>query len=258
LAQDGSYINQHDRHARKVQRRLSPPRGTIRVKGAEVETVFAAIRRTSLVPRGAFLTADSDRVGKLADIRTIVLAGMVGRGGWDAFAASPEASDGLADPLDRWSRRLIESLARELGGMALFPFGGPPFLPFQRWAQRAEPVHSSPIGLLIHRYYGLWHSYRGALGFHEELAVPEPAAVPSPCVSCTGRWCLSACPVGAFSNAGYDVAACAGHLRSAAGGDCTGGGCLARRACPVGVEHAYGPEQAGFHMRAFMRGQDGG
>ena len=42
----------------------------------------------------------------------------------------------LDDPLDRWSRRLIERLARELGGRALFPFGGPPFLPFQRWASQ--------------------------------------------------------------------------------------------------------------------------
>jgi hypothetical protein len=228
------------------------------VKGAEVETVFAAIRRTGLVPRGAVSLAEGERVGELADMRTIVLAGMVGREGWDAFAASPEASDGLDHPLDRWSRRLIESLARELGGKALFPFGGPPFLPFQRWAQRAESLNSSPIGLLIHTYYGLWHSYRGALGFREELAVPEPTAAPSPCQSCTGRWCLKTCPVGAFSSGGYDVAACAGHLRSAAGGDCMGGGCLARRACPVGAEHAYGPEQASFLMRAFLRGQDVG
>jgi hypothetical protein len=223
-----------------------------------VEAILSAIRRTGLVPRGAFRLEERERRGALAGIRTIVLAGMAGRDGWGAFAASAEASDGLADPLDRWSRRLIESLARELGGKALFPFGGPPFLPFQRWAQRAEPVHSSPIGLLIHRYYGLWHSYRGALAFREELNVRASAAVPSPCETCTGRWCLSACPVGAFSSGGYDVAACAGHLRSAAGGDCMGGGCLARRACPVGAEHAYGPEQAGFHMRAFMRGQDGG
>jgi hypothetical protein len=228
------------------------------VKGAEVETVFSAIVRTGLVPRGAFKLEEGERVGELADIRTIVLAGMVGRDGWDAFAASPEASDGLGHPLDRWSRRLIEGLAGELGGKALFPFGGPPFLPFQRWAQRAEPVHSSPIGLLIHPYYGLWHAYRGALGFREQLAVPEPPAVRSPCESCSGRWCLSACPVGAFSDAGYDVAACAGHLRGAAGGDCMGGGCLARRACPVGRGHAYGPEQASFHMRAFLRGQDAG
>ena len=223
-----------------------------------IETAFSAIKRAGLVPRGAFKLDDRERVGELADMRTIVLAGMVGREGWNAFAASPEASDGFADPLDRWSRRLIEALAHELGGRALFPFGGPPFLPFQRWAQRAEPVHSSPIGLLIHPYYGLWHAYRGAIGFPEELAVPEPAPVPSACKSCIGRWCLKSCPVGAFSNTGYDVAACAGHLRSAAGGDCMDFGCRARRACPVGADHAYGPEQASFLMRAFLRGQGGG
>jgi hypothetical protein len=220
-----------------------------------IETAFSAIERAGLVPRGAFKLEDGERVGALADMRTIVLAGMVGREGWNAFAASPEASDGFADPLDRWSRRLIEALAHELGGRALFPFGGPPFLPFQRWAQRAEPVHSSPIGLLIHPYYGLWHAYRGAIGFPEELAVPESEPVPSPCESCAGRWCLKSCPVGAFSNTGYDVAACAGHLRSAAGGDCMDFGCRARRACPVGADHAYGPEQANFLMRAFLRGQ---
>jgi hypothetical protein len=228
------------------------------VKGAEVETVFSAIRRTGLLPRGVLLLEESERAGEFADIRTIVLAGMVGRDGWDAFAASPEASDGLADPLDRWSRRLIESLARELGAKALLPFGGPPFLPFQRWAERAEPLHSSPIGLLIHPYYGLWHSFRGALGLSEELAVAEPSAVPNPCETCSGRWCLKTCPVGAFSEAGYDVAACADHLRSTAGGDCMAFGCRARRACPVGADQAYGPEQARFLMRGFLRGQAGG
>jgi hypothetical protein len=222
-----------------------------------IETVFSAIERAGLVPRGAFKLEDGERVGELADMRTIVLAGMVGRDGWGAFAASPEAGDGLADPLDRWSRRLIESLAGELGGKALFPFGGPPFLPFQRWAQRAEPVHSSPIGLLIHPYYGLWHAYRGAIGFPEELNVPGPAPVPSPCETCSGRWCLKTCPVGAFSEAGYDVAACKGHLRSAAGGDCMDFGCRARRACPVGADRAYEPSQANFLMRSFLRGQGG-
>jgi ferredoxin len=225
------------------------------MKGAGVETVFAGIRRIGLVPRGALELEDGERTGALAGVRMIVLAGMAGRDGWSAFAASPEARDGADHPLDRWSRRVIEALARELGAKAFFPFGGPPFWPFQQWARRAESVHPSPIGLLIHPRYGLWHSYRGALGFYEKLAVPEPPAVPSPCESCSGRWCLSACPVGAFSAAGYDVAACVGHLKSAAGADCMAAGCLARRACPVGAEHAYGPEQAHFFMRAFLRGQ---
>jgi len=228
------------------------------VKGAEVETVFAAVAHAGLVPRGALRLEASERTGALADIRTIVLAGMAGREGWSAFATSPEASDGLADQLDRWSARIIEALARDLDATALFPFGGPPYLPFQRWAQRAEPVHASPIGLLIHPSYGLWHSYRGALGFQEALTIPEPADVPSPCDSCAERWCLKTCPVGAFSSAGYDVAACVGHLRSAAGADCMGLGCRARRACPVGAEQAYGPQQASFLMRAFLRGQGGG
>jgi epoxyqueuosine reductase len=85
-----------------------------------IQTVYSAVARTGLVPRGALLLAESERTGALAGLRTIALAGMAGRDGWDAFAASPEASDGLGHPLDRWSRRLIEALARELGAKAFF------------------------------------------------------------------------------------------------------------------------------------------
>ena len=218
-----------------------------------IEAILSAIARTGLAPRGAFRLGEGERTGPLADIRTIALAGFAGRGGWDAFAASPEAADGAADPLDRWSRRVIEALARGLGATALFPFAGPPYWPFQQWAMRAEPVRVSPIGVLIHPRYGLWHSYRGALGFREALDIPEPEAAPRPCDSCRERWCLNACPVGAFSGRGYDVAACVGHLKSPAGADCMEFGCRARRACPVGAEHAYGEEQANFTMRAFLR-----
>ncbi len=202
------------------------------------------------------LLEDGERRGELADIRTIVLAGMAGREGWGAFAASDEAADGLDHPLDRWSRRVIEALARDLRGRALFPFGGPPYFPFQQWARRSEPVHPSPIGLLIHPRYGLWHSYRGALGFPEALDIPERCESVSPCESCRERRCLNACPAGAFSPGGYDVAACADHLRSAAGADCMRDGCQARGACPVGAEHAYAAEQAGFTMRAFLRARE--
>ncbi len=226
------------------------------MSGARLETASAAIERVGLVPRGALTLAAAERRRVLASIRTIVLVGMVGREGWSAFAASPEASDCADHPLDRWSRRVIETLAHELGATAFFPFDGPPYWPFQQWAMRAEPVHPSPIGVLIHPAYGLWHSYRGALGFREALDIPEAAAAPSPCESCQGRPCLNACPVGAFSVSGYDVAACASHLETVAGADCMDLGCRARRACPVGAEHAYGPEQASFGMRAFLQARN--
>jgi hypothetical protein len=157
------------------------------VNAMTIETVLTAVAQAGLVPRGAMRLGDSERDGEVAYVRTLVLIGLAGRVGWSAFAASPEARDGVGHPLDRWSQRVIEALARELGAKAFFPFGGPPFWPFQQWARRAEPVHPSPIGLLIHPRYGLWHSYRGALGFRDALDLPKPVAVPSPCESCSGH-----------------------------------------------------------------------
>jgi hypothetical protein len=63
---------------------------------------------------------------------------------------------------------------------------------------------------------------------------------------------LSACPVSAFTEQGYDVPACVGHIGSPAGGYCMGGGCLARRGLPVGPTHGYSAAQARFHMAAFL------
>lgn len=203
-----------------------------------------------LALRGAFHPAAADGVPSAPG--TLVMLGLVGRTQWPAFAASPEASDGCAHPLDRWSRRVIDGLASELGAVALYPFGGPPWLPFQRWAMQAEPVHRSALGMLIHPDWGLWHSYRGALAVAERLALPERVDRPSPCDTCAAKPCLSACPVGAFTIERYDVDACASHLRSIAGKDCVELGCRAREACPVGANHRYGRDQASFHMRAFL------
>jgi hypothetical protein len=150
----------------------------------------------------------------------------------------------------------VEDLAGRFGALALFPFGGPPYLPFQRWAMRAEDVRPSPLGLLIHPTWGLWHSYRGALALAEPctLAAPERPER-GPCDTCADRPCLSACPVGAHSVAGFDDAACFAHLAGPSSASCHETGCLSRRACPVGREHAHAPEQAAFTMRAFHRAQ---
>ena len=147
---------------------------------------------------------------------------------------------------------MIGDLATEWGARALFPFGGPPHLPFVAWAKRAEPVAESVLGILLHPDYALWLAYRGALAFAEEIALPARAERPRPCDDCTDKPCLSACPVGAFTAAGYDVVACADHLAVAAGADCMAEACRARRACPVGREYLYQPDQARFHMVHFL------
>lgn len=213
------------------------------------------VAETGLALRGALGRAPNEPIasGMPGHARTLVLVGFVGAQGWSAFVRSPEASDGRADPLDRWSRRVIDTLARDLGAQALYPFDGPPYLPFQQWAMLAEPVHVSPLGLLIHPDFGLWHSYRGALAFVEAIESPPVPPRANPCETCVGQPCLHACPVGAFAPGGYDVAACVAHLRRPEGRACMDGGCLARRACPVGRQYAPAPAQAAFHMLAFLR-----
>ena len=185
---------------------------------------------------------------------TILLLGFTGREGWGHFSASQEALDLQPNPLDRWSSRVIGTLAAQLGAEAAFPFEGPPYMPFQQIALSAGRMFRSPLGLLIDPDYGLWHAFRGALVFRQNLILPkvEPAtALPkSPCEFCAGKPCLSTCPVGAFTPDGYDVARCSDHLHSGHQ-TCTIQGCLARNACPVGVEHRYGPDQMRFYMAAF-------
>ena len=215
-------------------------------------SIVRAIEQSGLAAHGALTFADDERQGELAGVATLALVGLGGRFGWAAFCASPEAEDGAADPLDRWSRRVVGGLAAELGARAFYPFDGPPHWPFQRWARRAAPMHVSPLGLLIHPTDGLWRGFRGALAFAERLAVPPVESGTSPCETCLARACLSACPVGAFTGAGYDVAVCAAHLSRPARRACMEGGCLARRACPVGAGRAQEPREAAFHMRAFL------
>lgn len=219
----------------------------------ELHEISAAASGSGLSLVAAFAVEASDAVPALGAgcARTLVLLGGVGGSLWPSFAASPEHADGAAHPLDRWSRRVVGALADAFGALPLFPFDGPPFLPFQRWAKRAGPEAASPIGLSIHPTEGLWRSWRGALAFAEAMAVPDYDAAPRPCDDCGGQPCLSTCPVGAFTAGGYDVARCAAHLSSPAGEPCMSGGCLARRACPVAPHLAYGAAQAAFHMRAF-------
>jgi ferredoxin len=188
-------------------------------------------------------------------IRTLVLIGFIGREHWPSFTASPEAADGKPDPLDRWSRRILSAIAVTLGATPIFPFDGPPWAPFQRWAQQAEPVYPSPLGVRIHPDWGLWHAWRGALAFRQHIDLPEPDRRPSPCESCPDKPCLTACPVGAFASGQYDVAACVAHIDALKGADCMEQGCRARRACPEGAAYRYGGDQAEFHLRAFREAQ---
>lgn len=195
----------------------------------------------------------SPRAGDKAPSGTsdILLIGAAGAAMWDVFNESDEYLDGLSDPLDRWSRRILTRIAAESGATALFPFGGPPWQPFLHWSARGEQATISPIAMQISPTRGLWMSYRGALAFKASFAQKLQDLGPvseGPCSSCMAP-CKAACPVDAFSNGSYDVARCIDHITSSNGSECSEG-CRARRACPVGEEPPL--EQRRFHMEAFI------
>ena len=214
--------------------------------------VDSLVEKTGLRVRGHFHLQAEDAVPSMPDgsaAQSLVLLGNIGGSLWPAFSASPEYHDGKADPLDRWSKRIVDRLAHELDGAAAYPFSGPSYHPFQQWAQKGDSVKPSPIGLLIHPDYGLWHAYRGALLLGEQLIdPPERIEFNHPCDSCVERPCLNTCPVSAFSVGHYDAPACGQYLTGPRGQVCTTIGCAARNACPIGVEYRYEKEQIGFHM----------
>lgn len=217
----------------------------------------AALGRAGLILRGGFHPEPADGVPALPDgspARTLMLVGNAGPEMWRAFRAARLALAGR-HPLDGWLKPLLREIATEVGAHPIFPSDGPPYAPMQRWAMRAEAVHVSPLGILIHPEFGLWHAYRAAFAFAGRLRLAPRQARPSPCESCAEKPCLTGCPVDAFRSDGFALDDCVGHVAGPRGSDCLGGGCLARRACPVGTAYGYAPPQARFHMAQFLRSQ---
>lgn len=214
-------------------------------KGSELLNALAAehlVALGSLAADPAFCPSDA---------HTLVLIGPEGAAGWWRHVISSPEWDGKPDPVDRWSRRVLEHLARHFGGLALFPSDGPPYPPFQAWAQATGRIWQSPAGLLVHTEAGLWVSFRGALALPFPLPLP---AAESPCLTCAAKPCLHACPVRALGgDGGYDVQACHEYLDRPAGQDCLNHGCAARRACPASHGHARLSAQSAYHMGQFHR-----
>ncbi|MCJ8518028.1 hypothetical protein ABID21_001091 [Pseudorhizobium tarimense] len=222
------------------------------VSGSSVLSEIAAV----LEPQGIFVrgvvsfhdgNGPSLSYGSCA--RTVVLLGNIGGSIWRSFDHW-RTSDQGPDPLDTWSRVAIDRVAGALGATALYP-SDQPWQPFQRWATQAEGLAPSPLGILIHPRFGLWHGYRGALAFAEDLGAAPVESTGHPCTHCIEKPCLATCPAGALAPTGFAVNPCRSYLDSDGGrATCMANGCAARNACPVGADFRYSAEQLRFHMAA--------
>ena len=214
-----------------------------------LDDIVGLVAAERLIVMGAFHPGPDDSAPE--GTGTVILLGPDGPTFWPHLTASLEWQDSTPDPVDRWSRRVIGRIACDLGAKARFPFGGPPYQPFIAWAKRSGRAWASPVTILVHDTAGLFVSYRGAILLKDRLDLPPPP--PLPCETCDGQPCLTACPVGALTGAGYDVPRCHDFLNTPDGSDCLGNGCRVRRACPISQAYGRVAEQSAYHMRQFHR-----
>lgn len=197
-------------------------------------------------------TGDSTDIwpGPGMTVKSVLIIGHVGSEFWPYFCDSPEYRDGQDHPLDRWSRRTIQAAAADMAFVS--PNDGPPYPPLHaltRGGDGGGALHPSPLGMLVHAQFGLWVAIRGLL--LSQVALPATQALPAPPASAF-QDCFAACPVGAFSDEGYDAVACARHLLQNTKAACWSG-CLARQACTVGQDRTYDRDHARFYMDAFTK-----
>ena len=219
-----------------------------------IDDVRAALQPHGLFLRGTVNFAADEREPVLENgdpAAGLVLIGNTGGSLWAPFDRWRAGAGRTAHPLDDWSKAVIRPVAERFGATVFFP-SDPPYQPFQQWAMRAEGLKPSPLGILIHPEYGLWHGYRAALAFGHALPPTGYPVVAHPCDQCRDRPCLSACPADAVEPDRFDVPRCRSHLASPEGSKCMDAGCLARNACPIGASYRYPPGQLRFHMTALM------
>jgi len=185
---------------------------------------------------------------------------------WDAMRQSDyavknyRATHQERHPVDDFTKNIVDELlaesAHKQDSLVLYP--GSFHAPLMALGELAGWSTPSPLGLGLHSEYGPWFAYRALIKTDLPLidAVGTTRTNESPCLSCTGTPCVSACPANAVSaNTTFDIAACAQHrLQSTSGQPDCSTTCYSRRACPIGKEHSYSEEQLDYHMQFALAG----
>lgn len=172
--------------------------------------------------------------------RQLILVGHLGRTLWTALQASGIRSQ---DPIDdftvRTVRQWFSAQFPEHHGEIIYPGEVPVGL--QALGKLAGWHHASPFMVGIDHKWGSWFAYRAVLLADTCLEPTPPRRGDAPCAACVDKPCIDACPGGALSDGRFALAKCTAYRRQV--GSFCATTCLARLACPLGMEYRYCAEQ---------------
>ncbi len=188
-----------------------------------------------------------------SEVKTVILLGTGGAAFWNSLDSHERRAKNMIDRASvKRTRQFLNHLKcdREQT-QVVFPFrSSGRNLSFTKLAEVCGfGTTQTVLGYLLHPEFGPWVSLRAAVLCSFEVQASHPISGSfHPCEACQ-KPCISACPAMAISRTEFDFRACGTQLKSSKSCDRV---CLARKACVVGPEHAYGDEES-LHRQSFFK-----
>ncbi|NWF39614.1 hypothetical protein F3F96_10755 [Mariprofundus sp. NF] len=194
----------------------------------------------------------AEQVAGYTNYSQLILIGHGGREMWESVQASEFR--GATDPIDCFSVDRVAQWLAETHPEAAYEIIYPAsqrIVPLQALGGLAGWHHASPFRIGINQTWGSWFAYRVAVLADTDLNPTINVALGSPCLSCSDKACITACPADALADSKFSLQRCVDY-RLQEESSCKKQ-CLSRLSCPVATEHRYTLEQINYHYGRSMQ-----
>lgn len=194
-----------------------------------------------------------ERCAQARDYRQLILIAHAGQQLWQSLNESAVDINDEAHPIDTYTVDFVQRFLTSAHPTANYEivYPGADTVSLQELGKLAGWHHDSPFMVGINAHFGSWFAYRALVLANTNLPVTQRNVSQSPCVTCVGTPCISACPPRALDDGKFNLDKCLAY-RQQTNSQCENT-CLARRACPVGSEHSYTDAQMQYHYGRSMK-----
>lgn len=180
----------------------------------------------------------------------LLLLAHAGRRLWKVLKNTGINSD---NPIDDYSKQIVETYFQtQLPAhryQILYP--GPSAIGLRKLGELAGWHHDSPFRVGINSEWGSWFAYRAVVLCDTHFQPSTKITTESPCLKCSQKPCISACPANALEEGSLVLNKCITY-RKQPESQCKLT-CLSRVACPVAAHHRYSEEQINYHYGVSMK-----